>query len=514
MLRRRHSPWILAALGAALYLLVSPPSADLAAQEYRAELGLTLWNNGWFAGHHTPGYSVLFPPLGGAIGVRLTGALAAVAAAALFAPLARRHWSGWPADAAALWFAAGTTAVLLNGRVTFELGVAIGLAALLALSHDRRALALALAAATTLASPVAGLFLAIAAAAWGLSAPRSRWPWSAAIAAAALAPIVILLVLFPQGGSEPFVASAFWPALAGAVLVAALLPAAERTLRAGALLYALALVALFAIATPLGGNATRLGALAAGPIALGALARVRRPLLVGALALAFAYWSVYPAVRDVVRASGDPSLEASYHAPLIGFLRSQGPPGSFRVEIPFTANHWEARHVAGGRDGIALARGWERQLDRRFGALFYDGSLDAASYRGWLDERAVAYVALPDVALDGAGRDEARLIAAGLPYLREVWHDRHWRVFAVARPAALASARGGAASARLSADGVTLHAARAGSVLVRVHFTRWWRVTRGRGCVRPGAGGMTRVTLPAAGTVRLQARLGGSSCRG
>ena len=62
------SPLVVAALGAAVYLLVAPPSADLAAQEYRAELGLTLWNNGWFAGHHTPGYSVLFPPLGGLLG--------------------------------------------------------------------------------------------------------------------------------------------------------------------------------------------------------------------------------------------------------------------------------------------------------------------------------------------------------------------------------------------------------------------------------------------------------------
>ena len=513
MLRRRHSPSVIAALGAALYLLVSPPSADLAAQEYRADLGLTLWNNGWFAGHHTPGYSVLFPPLGGAIGVPLTGALAAVAAAALFAALARRHWTGWSADAAALWFAAGTTAVLLNGRITFLLGVAIALGALLALSHDRRLLALALAAATTLASPVAGLFVALAAAAWALAARRSRLLWGAGIAAAAVAPIVILLALFPQGGSEPFAASAFWPALAATVLVATLLPADERTLRAGAVLYALALVTAFAIATPLGGNATRLGALAAGPIALGALASIRRPLLVGALALAFAYWPVYPAVRDVVRASGDPSLQASYHAPLLGFLRSQGPPGSFRVEIPFTENHWEARHVAGGRDGIPLARGWERQLDRRFGALFYDGSLDAASYRDWLDEHAVAYVALPDVALDGAGRGEARLIAAGLPYMREVWRSRHWRVFAVARPAALAAMRGGGATATLSADAVMVRAARAGSVLVRVRFTRWWRVTRGRGCVTRAGGGMTRVRLPAAGTVRLQARLTGSSCR-
>ena len=92
MRRRLPSPWTIAALGAAAYVLVAPPSADLAAQEYRAQIGLTLWNNGWFAGHHTPGYSLLFPPLGDAIGARTAGALAAVAAAALFAPLARGHW--------------------------------------------------------------------------------------------------------------------------------------------------------------------------------------------------------------------------------------------------------------------------------------------------------------------------------------------------------------------------------------------------------------------------------------
>ncbi|MDP2711168.1 MAG: hypothetical protein Q8O56_08105, partial [Solirubrobacteraceae bacterium] len=151
----RLSPWVLAALGAAAYLLVAPPSADLAAQEYRAELGPTLWNNGWFAGHHTPGYSVLFPPLGGLLGVRLTGALSAIAAAALFAPLARRRWGARNGAAAALWFAAGTSAVLLTGRLTFLLGIAIGLGALLALSRERRRPAAALAARTTLASPVA-----------------------------------------------------------------------------------------------------------------------------------------------------------------------------------------------------------------------------------------------------------------------------------------------------------------------------------------------------------------------
>ena len=499
---------LLAAFGAAAYLLFDPPSADLAAQEYRAQLirdaGLTLWNNGWYAGHHTAGYSVLFPPLGAAIGVRVAGALAAVAAAGLFGLLARRHWGERAGSQAALWFAVGTIATLASGRLTFMLGVAIGLGALLALQSGRHARAAAFAALTTLASPVAGLFLVLALLAWGLA--QATVGRAALVAAPALTVGVVLLLAFPQGGTEPFVASAFWPALAGAALVATLLPARERTLRIAAALFALACAASFVLATPLGGNVTRLGALAAGPVVLGALAWRRSPALLAAVALPLAYWQLYPAVRDVVRASGDPSLDAAYHAPLVRYL--EGRPGAFRVEIPFTENHWEALHVA---RSIPLARGWERQLDRRHGALFYDGRIDARRYRAWLDEHAVAYVALPDVALDYAGREEARLIGRGLAFLRPVWRGEHWRVFAVRRPTALVE--GAARRIALHADGFTLHGVGAGSALVRIRHTRWWRVTSGHGCVEAAPDGMTRVRLRGRGAVRVQARLTGTTCR-
>jgi hypothetical protein len=215
---------------------------------------------------------------------------------------------------------------------------------------------------------------------------------------------------------------------------------------------------------------------------------------------------LYPALRDVVRAAGDPSVNAAYHAPLVRYL--QGRPGAFRVEIPFTENHWEALHVAGS---IPLARGWERQLDRRHGALFYDGRIDARRYRAWLDEHAVAYVAVPDVALDYAGRAEAHLIERGLPFLRAVWRDQHWRVFAVRQPVPLVA--GAARRITLQADGFTLHGHRAGGALVRIRHTRWWRITSGHGCVEAAPGGMTRVLLRARGAVRVQARLTGSSCR-
>ena len=65
-------PALLAAALAALYVVLDPASADLAAQEYRVDLfdaeGLGLWDNGWYSGHHLPGYSLLFPPLGSLLG--------------------------------------------------------------------------------------------------------------------------------------------------------------------------------------------------------------------------------------------------------------------------------------------------------------------------------------------------------------------------------------------------------------------------------------------------------------
>jgi hypothetical protein len=258
----------------------------------------------------------------------------------------------------------------------------------------------------------------------------------------------------------------------------------------------------------MGGNVVRLGGLFGGPL-LACLIWRRRPVVLAALALPLLYWQWNAPVRDWVRAHGDPAIEASYYRPLLGFLATQRGPDPFRVEIPFTANHWESARVA---PHFPLARGWERQLDRRYGALFYNGTLTAASYRAWLDEHAVAYVALPDVTLDAAARDEARLIERGLPYLRPLWHDEHWRVFAVRDPAPLVQgpARG---PITLTSDGFELRARRAGAALVRVHHSRWWRVTAGRACVARGPGGMTALHVLAAGPVRVQARLEGTACR-
>jgi hypothetical protein len=449
-------PWAIAlavAVPLALaYLIVQPPAGDLAAATYRGDLfarvGFALRDSGWYAahGHYLPGYSLLSPELGAWLGVYTVLALSAVAAAALFGLIAQRVFSPAGARVAAGWFALGFGVGLLSGRVPYDLGFAIGLAAVLALLSDRLVLALALAVVTSLASPVAGAFLALAGVADALAGgwelrhaggdprPRAATARGLALAGAALAPIAVLVLAFPEGGWEPFAPSAFWPALAGVLLIALLLPPSSLTARArlvvrvGAVLYALALIGSFALHTPVGGNSARLGALLAGPLLAGALWD-RHRLILCLLVPVLLYWQLETPINDEAELAGDPSVHASYYAPLRAELRTLTHGRRTIVEVPLTGAHWEAADLA-GHNGIALARGWERQLDTRYAHLFYEPHLTASAYAAWLRANRVAYVALPDVRLDDAGHAEGALVARGLPYLHELWRSDHWRLYA------------------------------------------------------------------------------------
>ncbi|KAA0270344.1 MAG: hypothetical protein EDQ89_10495, partial [Acidobacteria bacterium] len=171
--RSRPAPVVLlaAALAAALsgvYLAWQPQPLDLSAQVFRADLwaehGWVIYNDAWYGGHTIPGYSLLYPPLGAWIGPELLGAVCAVVAALAFGAIAVRAY-GERAWLGAVWFGLGATVSLYGGRTTFGLGLALGLLALLALQRRRPGRAALAAAAAGLASPVAGLFTALAAAA-------------------------------------------------------------------------------------------------------------------------------------------------------------------------------------------------------------------------------------------------------------------------------------------------------------------------------------------------------------
>ena len=255
---------------------------------------------------------------------------------------------------AAAWFAVATVTTLITGRLTFALGLAFALGAVLARARPAGGLAGVRAGrADGLSSPVAGAFLALAAAAWWLDA-RGGWP--VALAAAALLPAGAVALAFPEGGTFPFVASSFWPALAAAVALAALLPPSPRVLRIGAALYAAAIAAAFVLSSPMGGNVVRLGALwpARSPRrCCGRAGRWRSRWS----RCRCVYWQWYAPIDNWVRAAGDPSTSGAYYTASPRFLDHR-PTG--RVEMPFTENHGEAQWLA---PHVPLARGWERQLD-------------------------------------------------------------------------------------------------------------------------------------------------------
>ncbi len=487
----RLAPTLLAGALGLLYVLVAPPSRDLAAHLLRARLfaagGFGVWSNWWYGGHHLPGYGVLFDPLAAALTPQLAAALAATATAAAFAELVGRE--AWPA---ALLFAAGTATDLFTGRLSFALGLLPAVLGVLALRRGRTRPAALLGAATALASPVAALFCALAGAAAGVAGGAAA---GLGLAAAALLPVLGLAVAFPEGGSEPFGLSTLWPVLAAAGAVAAWTGAGRPAVRAGALLYAAGCLAAYLLATPVGSNAARLGALLGAPlIALAGPRGHPRVWLAALAALVVLQWQA--PVADLAAASGSPTTQAAYWRPLLGFLgRAGGPP--FRVEVVLTDLHWEALYVA---PRFPLARGWERQLDVGENPLFYAGTLSASAYHAWLRRLAVRFVALPDAPLDPSARGEARLIGAGLPYLRLALRARHWRVYAVRDATPLAS--GPARVTAIGPDSLTLRARAPGRVLVRVRFTPYWRLTASSGCVAP-AGDFTALRLRRAGTVRL-----------
>jgi len=498
-----------AAVPAAVYVILAPPSRDLAAQLFRAHLfaaqGFGLWNNLWYSGHDVVGYSVLVPAISAALTPQLAAAAATTATAAVFTPLVARHRgaAAWPA---AVLFGAATAIDLYTGRLALAVGALPALGAIDALDRGSPAVACALAVTAALCSPVAALFAALAAAGCALAALVSRRGLraalpGAAVAVAALAPVGLLALAFPEGGTEPFALSAMWPVAALALAVAVLAPGDLPALRAGAGVYALAVLLAYLVPSPVGGNVARLGELLAAPVAalLWWPDRPRR-LAVAALPLLYLGWQA--PVRDVAATAGDPSVTAAYYGPLLAFLtrESVSTAAPFRIEIPFTASHWEAWRVA---TRFALARGWERQLDVADNPIFYRGLLTAAGYRRWLHANAVRFVALPDAALDASARRERSLILSRLSYLRPVLHTAHWRVYAVAGATPIA---GGAAALRsLGTGSLALVARRPGSVTLRVRFSPYWALTEGAGCVSP-EGPYTRLTLRRAGPVVLSMR--------
>jgi hypothetical protein len=271
----------------------------------------------------------------------------------------------------------------------------------------------------------------------------------------------------------------------------------------GVVLYGLVAVAAYVVPTPLGGNWSRLGELFAGPVALCAFLALRpawgRVSVMLALLGALAFWQLSAPVRAVISGEDDQSRYRAYFRPLVDYLEDHAqPPG--RAEVVFTDSHWESADVA---IHVPIARGWERQLDVGRNSLFYNGTLNSRTYRQWLEDNAVRWVALSDAKLDYSGQQEARLVSGGLPYLKLRWTAPHWRVYEVTSPHSLAMPEGAAriTATSFGAEQVRLAVSRPGSALVRVRWTPYW-IANGACVARDGD--WTLITAHRPGTIRMR----------
>lgn len=509
-------PLIVAGVLSALYFILDLRGGDLAAHLYRAELfkndGFFVWNYNWYGGHYVVSYGVIFPTLSATIGVRLAGALSYILGVLLFSVLAREVFPRRGAEAAAYVFAFVFSATLVIGQLPYALAMTLGIGALLAAAHGRSWIAAFLALNCALTSPLAALFVAfIAFVVWlgghpweTLRGARQAFGavWRAdnhaylVVALLSLVPAFFVSLLFPEGGSQPFVVGSYLGALGFTAFFWLMVRDeitgdARRMLDTGAVLYVLFLTANELVATPIGGNAIRLGMVLFPPVAAAVLwPRSGRFAL--AVILPLLAWQGATALWAIVTA--DDTADPHYFAPVNRFLDTKNPARDQMVEVVFTRNHFEAAYVANHRP---IARGWERQLDTKYNAVFYDGSLTPQTYARWLIDNDVRWVVLPKKAeLDYSGRDEARLIRSGLPYLDPAADFRDWQIFRVTLPGRASS------EPRFRDDdpskGFTLTPKHWGITQTRIRWQRFLRPSYG--CLRGNDAGTLELMLPASAT--------------
>ena len=521
------APFLLLCACLLTWVLWYPPSPDLAAQIFRVHLfsadGFSLWDNNWYGGHYLPSYSLIFPPVATLLGVRFTGVLAVTASTALFWQIVRQHRS-LRVPLATTLFVLGATGDLFIGRVAFALGITFALASVFSVMRGQRLWCAVFSLACAATSPVAAAFLVLVAFADLLANRAPARP--AVLALPALSLTLMILLLFPEAGYEPFALTSLLAAAGASIAVLLLVPPVERMVRYTAALYLLALLLAYFLHTAMGSNAVRFGILFApaalvGHVSLNDVRRVlaharfthgqsrshrisgsrRIPASILVLtSTALVIWQLNGPVAQSVTASLSPSSSYRFYLPAIRYLESRTRGKPTRIEEAFTSSHWDATILG---QYFLLARGWDRQLDTRYNPLFYEAHLSAAAYHSWLLENGVQFVLLPNAPLDFSSAQEASLLRNGLKFLRLVMHTTNWHIYEVRGARSLATGPGYLTS--VDGDGFSVRAIKAGKFVVRIHYTPYWKVTSGSATITSTTSGWTQIVVPRRGEVAVDA---------
>lgn len=505
------APTVVTALNAVAFLLVRPDVNDLWAARARASavshgVGLSYWF-GWFGGSTPGNYSVFTPYVCSLIGTELVGALAAVAITVLVTVAVRDTAHPLAASAVA---ALAVIANLWSGRIPFLLGGAFGVAALIAVRHHRRAWTVGLTLVSVLASPVTGAFLALGLSGTFLTTRTKNYrPIVAYAALTAGGGLIAVALVFGAPGPEPFGVVFALEVLAALVLLRVARPPDH--LRTTLYVTAIATVVLFAVPNGMGSNISRLVFFCL-PVAVVALSTLRLRVLALLVAPLIVAGSI-GTVLDLVKA-GHPVSSAGYYDSLVRQLDHTRGLANCRLEV--------VDHGAHGGDSVLvqhaqLARGWETQENTARNDALNKPSLDATTYKVWLDNNAVCYVALPAEAVQS--NPEYDLVAhGGIGYLSEIWHDPHWKLFQVLTPTHIVSAP--ASVLAYSQAALTIRIPCACTVNVRVRWSQYLDAVLKHPAATSGAkpvtarvaddgSGWTSVTTPRPGDYVLSGNLTG-----
>jgi hypothetical protein len=375
-----------------------------------------------------------------------------------------------------------------SGRVTFALGLTLGLGALVSVPPPGRrgsrwVAAIVLAGLTGLASPVAALFLGLVALGWALRRRRIAW-----LAVATAAPVGAIGLLFAEPGRMPDTWAVARPVLLACLAVVVL--CRGMALRATALVYGIGAAVVYAWPGPLGSNVERLALLFTGAVLLAAswLPRV----LLAVAVLVSGQWTAQVPLTDLTHASRL-NVERAASLRLVQILAGLGPVTG-RVEVAPFADHGEADIVAAHRP---LARGWERQLDLVRARPLYSHRLDDAAYLDWLRRNEVQFVALGRHAHDWSAGNELRVLRHAPPWLVVVHADPEWTVWRVVAAPSIVS--GDAADVSVLADRIAFTAPHSGDYRLGVRWSQWLTVSSGA-CIQR-AGPAVNVRVRRAGTV-------------
>jgi hypothetical protein len=181
-----------------------------------------------------------------------------------------------------------------------------------------------------------------------------------------------------------------------------------------------------------------------------------------------------------LRNASKPVSSVGYYTSLAHRLDKIADLRNYRVEV---VNHGAHAGYDALLDHALLARGWETQEDTALNASLDQDPLDPVTYKVWLDNNAVGYVALPSTSVGGypeytlVQKHQAR-------YLHRIWRNADWELFRVADPTPIIGRPGSVVTH--DQKSMTIQVPCACTIPVRVRWSKFLTATLQVAAAQPG----------------------------